>query len=116
MSNKPWPEWNQDIERGRVMKHKLPPLSDRALQSLRNAGNEAEEAADEIEALRSRIAELEAQNTQLTASLEKASAACIVLKQQQREGWAKLDTGEFIPASELNQRIDMRKKLWPEWN
>jgi hypothetical protein len=35
-------------------------LSDRALQSLRNAGNEAEEAADEIEALRLRIAELEA--------------------------------------------------------
>jgi hypothetical protein len=76
------------------MKHKLPPLSDRALQSLRNAGNEAEEAADEIEALRSRIAELEAQNTQLTASLEKASAACIVLKHQQREGWAKLASGQ----------------------
>jgi hypothetical protein len=49
----PASELNQRIE--------MKKLSDRALQSLRNAGNEAEEAADEIEELRSRIAELEAQ-------------------------------------------------------
>ena len=64
-------------------------ITDRELQSLRNTGNVSEDAADEIIELRQRIAELEAQNTQLTASLETASAACIVLKQQQREGWAQ---------------------------
>jgi len=37
----------------------MTPLSNRALQSLRNEGNESEEAAEEIEVMRSRIAELE---------------------------------------------------------
>jgi len=27
-----------------------------------------------------------------------------------------LDSGEFIPAAELNRRIDMSNKPWPEWN
>ena len=35
------------------------------------------------------IADLEAQVAQLTTSLETASTACMVLKQQQREGWAQ---------------------------
>jgi ElaB/YqjD/DUF883 family membrane-anchored ribosome-binding protein len=57
----PASELNQRIE--------MKKLSDRALQSLRNAGNEYEEAANEIEELRSRIAELEAQ-------LEKGKQLC----------------------------------------
>lgn len=32
--------------------------------------------------------------TELTASLETASSTVIVLKQQQREGWAKLASGQ----------------------
>jgi hypothetical protein len=44
--------------------------------------------------LTARIAELEAQTDQLTASLETASSAVILLKQQQREGWAQLASGQ----------------------
>lgn len=44
--------------------------------------------------LQQRISELEAQIAQLTESLETASSAVIVLKQQQREGWAQLASGQ----------------------
>jgi hypothetical protein len=44
--------------------------------------------------------ELEAKIAHLTASLETASAACIVLKQQQREGWAQLASGQG-PVAEI---------------
>ena len=65
------------------------------------------EAAKRLEGYReltARIAELEAQNTQLTASLETASSAVIVLKQKQREGWAQIASGqELLSASEVEQ-------------
>jgi len=57
------------------------------------------EAAKRLEGYReltARIAELEAQNTQLTASLETASSTVIMLKQQQREGWAQLASGQHL--------------------
>jgi cell division septum initiation protein DivIVA len=71
-------------------------ITDRELQSLRNTGNVSEDAADDIIELRQRITELKAQIAHLTASLETASAACIVLKQQQREGWAQLASGQHL--------------------
>ena len=46
-----------------------------------------------IDAQAERVAELEAQTAQLTASLETASSAVIVLKQQQRERRAQLASG-----------------------
>jgi cell division septum initiation protein DivIVA len=49
---------------------------------------------DENEMLRQRISELEAKIAQLTESLETASSAVIVLKQQQREGWAQISSGQ----------------------
>jgi len=48
---------------------------------------------EENKKLKQRVAELEAQTTQLTASLETASSAVIVLKQQQRDRRAQLATG-----------------------
>jgi hypothetical protein len=54
----------------------------------------------QMEVLQKRIVSLEAQNTQLTASLETASSAVIMLKQQQREGWAKLASGQATPAQQ----------------
>jgi cell division septum initiation protein DivIVA len=49
---------------------------------------------DENEKQQQRISELEAQIAQLTESLETASSAVIVLKQQQREEWAQLASGQ----------------------
>jgi cell division septum initiation protein DivIVA len=49
---------------------------------------------DENEKQQKRITELEAQIAQLTESLETASSAVIVLKQQQREGWAQISSGQ----------------------
>jgi uncharacterized coiled-coil protein SlyX len=50
--------------------------------------------------LQKRIVELEAQIAQLTASLETASSAVIALKQQQREGWAQLASGQELLSDE----------------
>lgn len=114
MSNKPWPEWNQDIERGRVMKHELSPLPTRPSTMFKDPtggiylydrltmDKQAFAYAKVcIEPLQARIAELEVQLAHLTASLETVSAACIVLKQQQqREGWAKLASGQG-PVAEI---------------
>lgn len=58
-------------------------LNDQELQSLRNLGNEAEAAADEINRLRARVLELEAAH-------EDASGAVL----QERERCAKLAEGE----------------------
>jgi phage shock protein A len=80
------------------MKHELPPLpepweiweDDGYIGRIQGHADEAMTAYGEqvAEPLLARIAELEAQITQLTASLETASSAVIMLKQQQREGWA----------------------------
>jgi hypothetical protein len=108
MSNKPWPEWNQDIERRReAMNHELSPPPTRSptvfkdptggtyLSIVMTMDKQAFAYARVcIEPLQARIAELEVQLAHLTASLETVSAACIVLKQQQREGWAKLASGQ----------------------
>jgi hypothetical protein len=67
-----------------------------------------------IEPLQKRIVELEAQNTQLTASLETASSAVIVLKQQQREGWAQIASGQEPVAAQ--QRFRHPQKTMPDWS
>jgi hypothetical protein len=115
MSNKPWPEWNQDIERRReAMNHELPPptrpptvFKDPTGGTYLYDGLTMDRQAVAyarvcIEPLQARIAELEVQEVQLahlTASLETVSAAYIVLKQQ-REGWAKLASGQG-PVAEI---------------
>ena len=87
------------------MQYELPPHPEHTMQwSPREQRVIVNHVNQAIEPMQKRIVELEAQNTQLTASLETASSAVIVLKQKQREGWAQIASGqELLSASEVEQ-------------
>jgi hypothetical protein len=77
------------------MQYELPPHPEHTMQwSPREQRVIVNHVNQAIEPLQKRIADLEAQTAQLTASLETASSAVIVLKQQQREGWAQIASGQ----------------------
>jgi hypothetical protein len=119
------------------MQYELPPHPEHTMQwSPREQRVIVNHVNQAIEPLQKRIAELEAQITQLTASLETASAACIVLKQKQREGWAQIASGQepvgereafeawmrlINPGVDLSRRVDgsywsdVPDNFWAAW-
>jgi uncharacterized coiled-coil protein SlyX len=67
------------------------------------ASPEAAKRLEGYKELTARIAELEAQIAHLTASLETASASCIMLKQQQRKGRSQLASGQSLVTVKVSE-------------
>ena len=72
-------------------------LTDQQLQSLRNMGNEAEAAADEIERLNAQRRELQAERERLLDSLARAGLEASRMVRQERHEIAQWLDGQGQP-------------------